>query len=378
MNRIAILPRPDYIQKLEDLSFEFHSLENTYWNEAAYYKFSMDEVNKIEKATNETFKMCLAAVQHVIDNNLFEKMHINPDIIPMILRSWENEEPSFYGRFDFAFDGTGEPKMMEFNADTPTSLYEGSVVQWHWLNEVFPDNDQFNSIHERLLNYFKGCIEYFNGETVHFACVAESIEDFTTVEYLRDVATQAGLTAKFIFMEDIGWNRIRKCFVDMEDQPIKNIFKLYPWEWLSNEEFGANLMVDKMQCKWIEPAWKSILSNKAILPILWELFPDSPYLLPCYFDSPNGMTEYVEKPIYSREGANVTIYAGNDIQEHNDGEYGSEGYIYQKYIKLPNFDGNNSVIGSWVIDGESAGMGIRESDNLITNNFSRFVPHIIG
>lgn len=377
MKRIQIQARPDHIQKLEALSFEFHSLDNKYWNEEAYYKFTMDEVNRIEKATNETFQMCLTAVQHVIDNNLFEKMHINPELIPMILRSWENEEPSFYGRFDFAFDGTGQPKMMEFNADTPTSLYEGSVIQWYWLNEVFPDKDQFNSIHERLLNYFKGCIDYFNGETVHFACVSESIEDFTTVEYLRDVATQAGLTAKFVFIEDIGWNRIRKCFVDMEDQPIKNIFKLYPWEWLSNEAFGENLMKDKMECKWIEPAWKSILSNKAILPILWELFPDSPYLLPCYFDNPNGMTEYVEKPIYSREGANVTIYTGEDIKEHNDGEYGDEGYIYQQYIKLPNFDGNNAVIGSWIIDGESAGMGIRESDSLITNNFSRFVPHII-
>jgi len=377
MKRITIAARPNFKEKLEALSFEFHSLENTYWNENAFYSFTMDEVNLIEKATNSLWEMSLAVVQHVIDNNLYEKLNINPNIIPLIKRSWDEEEPSFYGRFDLALDDRGIPKMLEFNADTPTSLYEGSAVQWHWLNEVFPGKDQFNSIHEKLMGYFDGCVEYFNHETVYFACVSDSIEDYTTVEYIRDIASQAGVKTKFILMEDIGWNRIRKCFVDLEDQPIKNIFKLYPWEWLSNEEFGKNILVDKMNCKWIEPAWKSILSNKGILPIFWELFPDSPYLLPCYYDTPNGMTSYVEKPIYSREGANVAIYTDGKLGDFTEGEYGEEGYIYQQYVKLPNFDGNHAVIGSWVIDQQSAGIGIRESDNMITNNFSRFVPHII-
>lgn len=378
MKRIAIAPRDNYVEKLEKLSFEFHSLDNKYWNEAAYYQLNMNQVNELEKCTNELFQMCLTAVQHVIDNNLFEKLYINPELIPLIKRSWDNEEPSFYGRFDLSYDGVNAPKMLEFNADTPTSLYEGAVVQWHWLNDVFPDSDQFNSIHERLLNYFKGCVEYFDGQVVHFACIGDNIEDFTTVEYLRDVAYQAGLNTQFVYMEDIGWNRFTKRFVDSDNHPIDNIFKLYPWEWLIEEEFGKNILVDSHQTKWIEPAWKAILSNKGILPILWELFPDSPYLLPAYFDSPMDLKDYVEKPIYSREGANVAIYKDGDVKEHTEGDYGEEGYIYQQYVALPNFDGNNAVIGSWVIDGESAGIGVRESDSLITNNLSRFVPHIIG
>lgn len=377
MKRISIAPRDNWKEKLESLSFQFHSLDNKYWNESAFYEFTMPQVDAIEQATNTLFEMCLKAVEHVIENKLYDKLYINPELIPLIERSWENEEPSFYGRFDLAYDGTGFPKMLEFNADTPTSLYEGSAIQWHWLNDVFPDSDQFNSIHERLLNYFHGCVEYFQGETVYFACISGSIEDFTTVEYLRDIAYQAGLKTKFVYMEDIGWNRFKNIFVDYDNEPIKNIFKLYPWEWIIEEEFGKNLLVDKNQTKWIEPAWKAILSNKGILPILWELFPDNPYLLPAYFDSPNGMEKYVEKPIYSREGANVAIFDGEAVAESTEGEYGEEGYIYQEYIKLPNFDGNHAVIGSWVIDGESAGMGIRESDSMITNNFSRFVPHII-
>jgi glutathionylspermidine synthase len=53
-------------------------------------------------------------------------------------------------------------------------------------------------------------------------------------------------------------------------------------------------------------------------------------------------------------------------------------YIYQQYCAPPNFDGNYPVLGSWVIDGESAGIGIRESNTLVTGNFSRFVPHIFA
>jgi glutathionylspermidine synthase len=377
MKRISITPRENWKEKLEALSFQFHSLDNKYWNESAYYQLSMDQVDMLEKATNDLFRMCLEAVEYVIENKLYDKLHINPELIPLIERSWENEEPSFYGRFDLFFDGINPPQMLEFNADTPTSLFEGSVVQWEWLNEVSPESDQFNSIHERLLNYFQGCKEYFNNQTVHFSCISGSIEDFTTVEYIRDVAYQAGLKTKFVYMEDIGWNRFKNIFVDYENEPIENIFKLYPWEWLIEEEFGKNLMIDKNQTKWIEPAWKAILSNKAILPILWEMFPGNPHLLPSYFNSPNGMTNYVEKPIYSREGANVAIYRDGDVKEFTEGEYGDEGYIYQQYVTLPNFDGNNAVIGSWVIDGQSAGIGIRESDSLITNNLSRFVPHLI-
>jgi glutathionylspermidine synthase len=377
MNRFNIEPRINYVEKLEELSFNFHSLDNPYWNEKAYYSFDMSEIDQIEKATNDLFEMCLKAVQHVIDNNLFEKMCIDPKMIPLIISSWENEEASVYGRFDFGYDGINPPKMLEFNADTPTSLYEGSVVQWHWLQEVFKDKDQFNSIHERLIEYWKSCLDYFGDEVVHFASI-DTIEDFTTVEYLRDTAFQAGLRTKFIKIDEIGWDEENHEFVDMDNETILNIFKLYPWEWLISEEYGEHVVESMELTKWIEPAWKSILSNKAILPILWELFPDHQNLLPCYFDSPHSMRNYVEKPIYSREGANVTIYRDGVAVTSSEGEYGEEGYIYQELFELPSFNMNYPIVGSWVIGGESAGMGIRESDSEITDNLSRFVPHIIN
>lgn len=377
MRRIQISPRKDYQKKLEALSFNFHSLNNIYWDESAYYKFSNTEVDKIEKATNDLFEMCLTAVQHVIDNKLYDKLHIDNNLIPLIERSWEEEEPSVYGRFDFAYTTGGIPKMLEFNADTPTSLYECSVVQWYWLQDIAKDKDQFNSIHEKLINYWKSCLEYFNGETVYFTCVRESIEDLTTVEYLRDTAHQAGLITDFIYIDEIGWDNKKNIFVDMYEKPIKNIFKLYPYEWLIAEDFGANILKDINVSKWIEPAWKAILSNKGILPILWELFPEHENLLECYFDEPKLMVDYVSKPIYSREGANVTVYDKCSVEVETSGEYGDEGLVFQQKADLSYQDGNYAIIGSWVIGGESAGMSIRESKTMITDNLSRFIPHLI-
>jgi glutathionylspermidine synthase len=377
MKRQNIVPRVNFKEKLEELSFEFHSLDNPYWDVSVYYEFTMAQVDQLEKATNDLFEMCLKAVQHVIDNNLFEKMCIDPMMVELILTSWENEEASVYGRFDFGYDGINPPKMLEFNADTPTSLYEGSVVQWNWLQEVFKEKDQFNSIHERLIDYWKSCLEYFDDEVLHFTSV-DTIEDFTTTEYLRDTAFQAGLRTKYVKLDDIGWDEDAREFVDENNEVILNIFKLYPWEWLISEEFGPHILEAKDVTRWIEPAWKSILSNKGILPILWELFPDHPNLLPAYFDNPHFMSDYVEKPIYSREGANVSIYRNRELSTSVGGEYGEEGYIYQKLYDLPNFDMNYPIIGSWVIGGESAGIGIRESTTEITDNLSRFIPHIIN
>jgi len=117
------------------------------------------------------------------------------------------------------------------------------------------------------------------------------------------------------------------------------------------------------------------LSNKGILPILWELFPDHPNLLECHFGDPKNLRDYVKKPFLSREGANLTIRRGGVVEE-TEGPYGDEGFVYQKTARIPNFDGAFPVIGSWLIDGIAAGIGIRESDTPVTNNLSCFVPHL--
>jgi glutathionylspermidine synthase len=375
MKRINITPRNQWQTEVEKLGFGFHSTNVPYWDESVYYSFTMAEVLQIEKATAELWDCCLGAVQHVIDNNQYSRFGIPEWIVPQIEKSWTEDHPAIYGRFDFCYKN-GEVKLLEFNADTPTSLYEAGIVQWFWLQDRDASLDQFNSIHEKMIAYWKYLKAYLKPGVLHFTCLKETLEDLTNTEYIRDCAIQAGLETKLVFVDDLGWDDEQKCFVDMEDQPIRNIFKLYPWEWILADEFGKHIPEDNERALWIEPAWKMILSNKAILAVLWELYPDCPYLLPTYFE-PDRLTEYVKKPLLSREGANVELVKNQLSLQKTEGNYGKEGYVYQQLYTLPNFSDRFPVIGSWVIGQEPAGMGIREANTLVTDNTSRFVPHCI-
>ncbi len=375
MNRISISPRNNWQSAVEQLGFGFHTTNVPYWDESTYYSFGMGEILQIEHATDELWKMCLDAVQYAIDHRLYEQFHIPAEFVDYLERTWNQDQPSIYGRFDLCYKN-GQIKLLEFNADTPTSLYEAGIVQWFWLQDFDRSKDQFNSIHEKLIDYWKYLGAYLYPGYLHFSCLKETLEDLTNTEYLRDCAMQAGISTKLVFIDDIGWDEGATMFVDMESQPIKNLFKLYPWEWMVREEFGKNLLADKNRPFFIEPAWKMILSNKAILPLLWHLYPGHPNLLPAYFES-GALSDYVKKPILSREGANIDIVSGNQVIYSTGGEYGEEGYIYQELCELPDFEGNYPVIGSWVIGQQPAGIGIRESNVLVTDNLSRFVPHLI-
>ena len=375
MERIKTTARNNWQAAVENLGFGFHTADAAYWDETAYYTFSMEEVLKIENATAVLWDKCLGAVQHIIDNDLYHKLGIDEKYIDYIAKSWIDDNPALYGRFDLCYKN-GEIKMLEFNADTPTSLYEAGIVQWFWLQDFEKGKDQFNSIHEKLIAYWKYLVPYLKPGKLHFTCLKETLEDLTNVEYIRDCAIQAGIETKLVFIDEIGWDADTKQFLDLENEPIKNIFKLYPWEWMVTEDFGKNILEDVTKTFWIEPAWKMLLSNKAILPILWELYPDCEFLLPAYFEE-GKINNYVKKPFLSREGANIQIVQNYDTLQKTEGHYGKEGFIYQKTFTLPKFDENYAVIGSWIIGQEPAGMGIRESNNLITDNLSRFIPHMI-
>lgn len=371
MKRETLTPRAEWQRKVEELGFLYHSIDGVYWDERACYHFTSDEVDVLEAATAELHQRCLEAVGRVIAKRDFERFRIPPAFHDLIAQSWSDGQKSLYGRFDLSWDGTGEPRMLEYNADTPTALLEASVVQWYWLQDVYPKDDQFNSIHEKLIERWKDLRGQLaaNG-VVHFTGSLESAEDQGNLAYLQDTATQAGLHPVALDIADIGWDGKR--FVDLEARAINTLFKLYPWEWMVREEFGQYLARGTLRA--IEPPWKMLLSNKAILPVLWEMFPDHPNLLAASFEPGRFATDYVKKPIYSREGANVSITSGG-VTVEAPGEYGEEGFVWQAYHELPEFDGNYTVIGSWIVGDEAAGIGIREDATPITKNSSRFIPH---
>lgn len=392
MQRRTIEPRPGWQQTVEEQGLVYPLTRypddslRPYWDESAYYVFSLLEIEALEVVVEELHAMCLAAAEHIVKNDRFADLGITDRrLVALIAESWRrrDELPSIYGRFDLRYDGTGPAKMLEYNADTPTSLVEAASPQWFWMEERFPGADQWNSLHERLIDAWRRQAHLLPPGPLHFAHSDgdELGEDLMTVAYLRETAQQAGLETEALSVEQIGWDKLTGRFVDDRLRFIRSCFKLYPWEWLTTDRFGPQVL-DTLDngggtgstC-WIEPAWKMLLSNKALLAILWELNPDHPNLLPAYLDGPRELAldgGYVSKPLLGREGAGVTVHEPGHAPVVRQ-----EACCYQALAPLPDFDGNRVVLGAWVVGNEAAGLGIRESSGLITDEYARFLPHVI-
>jgi glutathionylspermidine synthase len=384
MQRIACSERDDWRETAEACGFDFHTIDGErYWDERAYYAFTLDEIEqKIEAPTGEIDAMCLELVGRAIRNeDYLKRLKIPETFWSLIAESWERDERSLYGRLDLSFDGSGPAKLLEYNADTPTSIFESAVFQWTWLEQAMERRiipkaaDQYNSIHERLIATWN---ELGRGRHLHLTGTTGSEEDLGTLAYLEDTAIQAGLTTTIIDIEDIGW-RDEGGFVDLTGRDIELVFKLYPYEWMFRDAFGVRLK--DAPTRWIEPPWKAVLSNKGILPLLWELFPGHPNLLPAYFeDDPRARelgVSYVRKPLYSREGANVELVSKGVAFAEQQGPYGAEGFVRQALAPLRSFSQQFAIVGSWLVDHTPCGVSIREDASPITGNNSRFLPHAI-
>jgi glutathionylspermidine synthase len=377
MQRLTITPRPNWPEQVKALGFDFYTQEGVpYWVEDACYSFTAAEIDVVEAAANELHRLCMAAVDHIVEQRLYPLLNIGPDLGRLIGESWQQKLPAIYGRFDLMYDGSNPPKLLEYNADTPTSLFEASIVQWNWREQVYRDADQFNSLHEALTARWRSLlVGRRNVDPLYITCATPNPEEETTVQYLGQTAEDGGWRTKFIPIQDIGWNADARLFVDLDGQPMRQVFKLYPWEWMMREEFGQN--IKPSGSTWIEPIWKMLLSNKAILPILWELYPEHPNLLPAFRDpAPLAGKPMVRKALLGREGANVRITSGDQTLIETQGDYADSGYIYQAYAPPPVFDGNYANLGAWMIGDECHGMGVREDATLIVAAQSRFVPHI--
>jgi glutathionylspermidine synthase len=353
-----------------------------YWDESACFVFTLEEIERdIEEPSRELHAMCLdLAARAARDERLLDLLGVPEPYRDYVVDTWVRREPTVFGRFDLAYDGRGPAKLLEYNADTPTGLYEAAFYQWIWLDEsrrtgIIPaHSDQFNSIQEKLIAAYD---RLDKRSILHFTGDGSNIEDSGTLLYMMDCASQAGHRVKFTDIAEIGHD-IQDRFTDQDDLVIDVLCNLYPWEWFFIEEFGPK--IPRSGTRMIEPAWKAMLSTKAILPLLWELHSGHPNLLPAYFaDDPRAMelTDFVRKPLFSREGANITLHRGGRNIEFIPGPYGEGRFVVQQAADLFASEGGYAVLGSWIVGDEPCGMGMREDASPITMNLSRFVPHII-
>jgi glutathionylspermidine synthase len=348
------------------------------WDESAHYVFAADEVAALQADVELLHTMCLSAVDHVVTTERFADFGVPEWAWEAVAASWRRHDPHVYGRVDLRYDGRGPAKLLEYDADTPTELLEASILQWNWLVDTHPDDEQWNTIHERLVERWAAVADALPRAAVHFTWSGgdASGEDRATVGYLQETAAEAGLDTDGLTIEDIGWDPALQQFVDLAEAPMSAVFKLYPWEWVLGDAFGENVVASLPGTLWLEPLWKVLLSDKALLAVLWELHPGHPNLLPAYLDQPGMLTEYVRKPRLGRGGANIAVVSpGSEVA--TGGVYGEEGYVYQLFDPLPDFGGFRPALSAWVVGDSAAGLGVRESIGLITDVDAPFVPHRI-
>ncbi|WP_062118342.1 glutathionylspermidine synthase family protein [Aureimonas sp. AU40] len=383
MERLTIPARDGWQAKAEAVGFGFHEMYGEpYWLDDVYYRFTMEEIEEgIEAPTQALHEMCRDLAAEVVESEaLMTRLAIPADQFDTVRASFRAGEASLYGRFDLAYDGRGPAKLLEYNADTPTGVFEAAYFQYDWLIDQvglgrLPEGaDQFNLIQESLISAFAA---HPADRIFHFAAITASDEDRGTAAYLMDCAVQAGHRTALIDMGSIGVDEAGR-FVDPMERVIDRCFKLYPWEDMMREPYARHLPTSGTQ--WVEPPWKAILSNKGILPLLWERHPGHPNLLPAFFsDDPRAetLTSSVRKPFHSREGENVAIRENGRTAEETEGDYGEGPTVVQAFTPLFEAAGQFAVLGTWVVGDLACGLGIREDRSRITCNLSRFVPHAI-
>lgn len=368
-------PRPDWRQQVEAAGLIWHGAGGEpYWTEDQHLALTLKAAETLEDAADELQALCLDACEQIIRRDWFDRLAIPDAAAGLIQTSWMSSDFSLYGRFDLAWDGNGTPKLLEYNADTPTSLLEAAVIQWQWLEEIAPQCDQLNSIHEALVARWKLVPEAM----VHFACAWDQLEDRQTIAYLAETAEQAGKSVELMDMQEIGFSEQGR-FTDAAERPVDKLFKLYPWEWMVQEPFFAEIGPER--ARFIEPAWKMLLSNKGLLPVLWELNPGHPMLLPAYLTREElcaqGVSFWVEKPFFGREGAGVSLVdRGKAIAAGRPGHHG-EPVVYQKHANLFSAGSQHFVWGLWMVGDACHGLSARGDRSPVTGNLSRFYPHAI-
>lgn len=377
---------------LESIGFYWHTdNDNTSYIADALVLVDNDEVEAYYEAANELYDMFAKAGQYVIDNNLFHELNIPFNVVELIKNSWENDVHwHLYGRFDFAGGVDGKPiKLIEFNADTPTSLYETAIVQWAMLKaNGMDESKQFNTVFEALKENFKRLVvlggdtedfaKYYDGWKILFSSIRGSIEDENTTRLLQIAANEAGFHTDFAYVDEVGFNGQEGIFKG--DENFEFWFKLIPWENIAIEEGDLALLLDEIireqKAIILNPAYTLMFQSKAFMKVLWDLFPNHPLLLETSFEPLKGKKQ-VEKRCFGREGANTIIYDNDmSVLAKVDGEYGNFKAIYQEYTELPTDKEGASYQAGVFFAYEGCGLGFRKG-GLIMENFSKFVGHRI-
>lgn len=388
------------LEKVKPLTSEFLESIGFYWHtdedKSAYVSNELVRVTQVEadayyEATNELYDMFVAAGNHVIENDLLHEIGIPFNVVDMVKQSWGNDVHwHLYGRFDLAGGIDGKQiKLIEFNADTPTALFETAIVQWALLKvNGMEDRLQFNNTYEAIKENFKRLVvmdgetedfsKNYDGWKILFSSVKGSIEDENTTKLLQSAANEAGFSTDFAFADEVEFDGNEGIFKGEEN--FEYWFKLIPWENIGIDEGDLALMLreimENQKAIILNPAYTLMFQSKAFMKILWDLYPNHPLLLETSYEPLAGKKQ-VEKRVFGREGANTVILdEKNHVMAQEEGEYENFAPIYQEYVELPKDENGESYQAGVFFAYEACGLGYRKG-GLILNNYSKFVGHVI-
>jgi glutathionylspermidine synthase len=378
---------------LESIGFVWHTDEdNSSYVADEIVQISEDEANAYYEAANELYDMFCEAGDYVIENDLFHEINIPFNLVEVIKESWENDVHwHLYSRFDLAGGIDGKPiKLIEFNADTPTSLFETGIIQWAMLKaNNMEDASQFNNLYEALKDNFKRIItldtevdkfeEYYSklNWKILFSSISSSSEDINTTKLLQHIATEAGFNTDFEYIENVQFSDEG---IFKGDENFEFWFKLIPWEDIAIDESELALLLTEIvknkKAIIFNPAYTLMFQSKGFMKILWDLYPNHPLLLETSFSPLEGKKQ-VEKRCFGREGANTKIInPDGSIDVETKGEYEGHKAVYQEYVELPKDEKGNSYQAGVFYAYEGCGLGFRRGEKIL-NNMSKFVGHII-
>ena len=377
---------------LEEIGFTWHTdTDGSKYVSDELVEVTQEEAEAYYEAANTIYDMYVQAAEYVIDNDLFFDLGIPFNLIETIKKSWENDVHwHIYSRFDLAGGIDGQDiKLIEFNADTPTALFETALLQWAILKSNNMDEErQFNNVYEAISENFKRLItlfdntnkfeELYNGWKILFSSVEGNDEEEATTKLLQQMATDAGFVTKFEFLQDVRFDE--DGIYDTDDINYEYWFKLYPWEDIAIDEpeLATTLtnIIQNQKAIILNPAYTLLFQSKGMLAILYELFPDSPYLLKTSFEPLKGIKQ-VEKPVFGREGANTSIIdATGTVVTQTQGPYDNYKKVYQEYVEFPKDVHGAKYQAGVFFAYEACGLSFRKGGDIL-DNMSKFVGHVI-
>ncbi len=368
---------------MEEAGIDYHSSgeegkDLLLWDESEHYELSAEEVDSIDDVTRELHGLCLGAVDHAVNGEqhlLTETLGLPEWMADYVIRSWRRGDPALMCRLDLAVSrDANDIRLIECNGDTPTLAIETAVAQWHWLQDTHPDADQFNSLHERLIEGFRRIALLTGGRGMHFAAYRSDGEEWAHSTYFRDLAEQAGIPTRPIDLGEVRWNEKAGEFRDEDENVIRFLQKLYPWEHIVEDEFGRHFARDGVGV--VEPPWKIVLSHKGLLAVLWNLHEGHPNLLEARFGPAPATGDWVEKPVIGRGGANIRLVADGKPILATPGGYGDHSLVSQRRVVLPEQGGWHTMVGSWFAADEPCGIIFREGRTPVLGDGDRILPHL--